>query len=75
MTQVETRQYSLAVLIILILLCWPAAILYYFTRPKTIKQVGPAAPAAPQYKRVCPQCGRMLAEETKFCPGCGKDLS
>jgi len=24
--------------------------------------------------RVCPQCGRVLAEEVKFCPNCGKAL-
>lgn len=24
--------------------------------------------------RICPQCGRVLSEEIKFCPYCGKEL-
>lgn len=28
------RAYSLVVLIILVIVCWPAAIIYYLTRPK-----------------------------------------
>jgi hypothetical protein len=83
MTQVETRQYSLGLLIILVVLCWPAALIYYFTRPKVITQQGyapqqyqqqPMPP--PQYQapinRICTQCGRAIPENTKFCPNCGK---
>lgn len=25
--------------------------------------------------RVCPQCGRVLDEDAKFCPRCGKELA
>jgi len=32
----------------------------------------PAKP--PPIIRVCPQCGRVLAEEAKFCSNCGKKL-
>jgi hypothetical protein len=84
LTQVETRQYNLAVLIILVIFCWPAAILYYFTRPKTITQQGyPPQPypqqPPPQYQqqpitRICTQCGRVVPENTKFCVNCGKQL-
>jgi hypothetical protein len=28
------RKFTLWVLIVLVLVCWPAAIVYYFTRPK-----------------------------------------
>jgi hypothetical protein len=28
------RKYTLWVLILLVIVCWPAAIVYYFTRPK-----------------------------------------
>jgi hypothetical protein len=34
----------------------------------------PPAPAPTPITRVCPQCGRVLTEEVKFCPNCGKDL-
>ncbi|MBE3116174.1 zinc ribbon domain-containing protein [Candidatus Bathyarchaeota archaeon] len=84
MTQVETRKYSLALLIILVLFCWPAAILYYFTRPKIITQQGyapqpyPQQPP-PQYQapasRICTQCGRAVQENIRFCPNCGKQLN
>jgi hypothetical protein len=85
LTQVETRQYSLAILIILVIFCWPAAILYYFTRPKIINQQGyqnqpysqqpPPVYAQQTVSRFCPQCGRVLQQDNvKFCPNCGKQL-
>ncbi len=33
-----------------------------------------AAPAAPQTGRMCPECGRPIAMDAKFCPYCGKEL-
>lgn len=33
------------------------------------EQIGPQVIA-----RICPQCGRVLSEEIKFCPYCGKEL-
>jgi len=44
----------------------------------------PSAPQQPyqqppqtsqQIKRICPQCGRVVDENLKFCPYCGKQLS
>jgi len=61
----EKREYSLAVLIILILFCWPAAILYYFTRPKVITK---------QATRTCLGCGRNISIEFAVCPHCGKKV-
>jgi len=84
MTQVETREYSLAVLIILVLFCWPAALIYYFTRPKVIRYVGGPPqinvsvnqnqPYPPPNNRFCPQCGRTVPNDVRFCPNCGKQL-
>ncbi len=60
----ETRQYSLAILIILLLFCWPAALIYYFTRPKV--KVTPT--------RVCLGCGMQIAQTYNVCPHCGKKV-
>jgi len=30
--------------------------------------------AVPEVKRICPKCGRVLAEDVSFCPYCGKSL-
>ena len=35
------RKFTLWVLILLVLVCWPAAIIYYFTRPKVpVQEMG-----------------------------------
>jgi magnesium-transporting ATPase (P-type) len=39
----------------------------------------PQAPIPPQppmqaVTRICPQCGRVMSEDVKFCPHCGKEL-
>ena len=34
MGEEEKRQYNLGILILLVVLCWPAALIYYFTRPE-----------------------------------------
>jgi len=33
-----------------------------------------AAPTQPPITRICPNCGMVIAEDTKFCPHCGKQL-
>jgi predicted RNA-binding Zn-ribbon protein involved in translation (DUF1610 family) len=41
-------------------------------KPITASQV----PIPPQViSRTCPQCGRAIEENTKFCPYCGKQLT
>jgi hypothetical protein len=78
------RKYTLWVLILLILICWPAAILYYFTRPMVpvqeyqtyatpSPQSAPAATAAGG--RFCSACGTQNAAGATFCSRCGKSLS
>lgn len=27
-----------------------------------------------EIKRICPQCGRVIKEDVKYCPNCGKEL-
>jgi predicted amidophosphoribosyltransferase len=60
----EERQYSLAVLIILLIICWPAALIYYFTRPKTV-----TTPT-----RTCLGCGMSIPMTYNVCPHCGKKV-
>jgi len=60
----EKREYNLGILIILIILCWPAAIIYYFTRPKV----------KPKAVRICPGCGRQISLEYNVCPYCARSI-
>jgi len=34
----------------------------------------PPPTVTPAIMRICPQCGRVLTHEVKFCPYCGKEL-
>jgi len=65
MGEEEKRQYNLGILILLVVLCWPAALIYYFTRPKV--KSGPT--------RICQGCGRQIPLEYKACPHCGKPIA
>jgi hypothetical protein len=67
MPDTDKREYSLGVLIILVLFCWPAALIYYFTRPVVRRSVplpppGMAAPPPPSGSgyATCPTCGGPL---------------
>jgi len=59
------RKYSLAVLIILVIFCWPLAIIYYFTRPKV---------KAAKQMRTCLGCGMQIPIDYAVCPHCGKKV-
>lgn len=56
------RKYSLGIVVVLILFCWPAAIVYYYTRPEI-------------EERVCTKCGRKTPLEHAVCPYCGHKFS
>lgn len=60
----EKREYNLGILILLVILCWPAALIYYFTRPKV----------KPKQLRICTGCGRQIPFEYNVCPYCGKSV-
>ena len=79
------RKYTLWVLIVLILFCWPAAIIYYFTREKVAVQQLNTYSAPMQYQpgvapgqmatgKFCPSCGAQNAVGGAFCARCGKPL-
>ncbi|MDA4126068.1 MAG: zinc ribbon domain-containing protein [Thaumarchaeota archaeon] len=46
------------------------AVLGFTWKPSTMVM----PPAQPTITRICPNCGRVVAEDTKFCPNCGKSL-
>lgn len=64
MGEEEKRKYSLAILIILVILCWPLALVYYFTRPKV----------KAKEMRTCIGCGRHIPVDYAVCPHCGKKI-
>ncbi|MCI4369506.1 MAG: hypothetical protein L3K09_08100 [Thermoplasmata archaeon] len=48
----EKREYELWILVLLIVVCWPVAIVYYFTRPKVyVPTYNPYPSAAPTYQQ------------------------
>ena len=80
----QKRKYTLWVLILLVIVCWPAAIIYYFTREKVpVQEFQTYATPASQYAaptplapggRSCPGCGTQNAPGATFCSRCGKSL-
>jgi hypothetical protein len=82
------RQYTLWILILLVLVCWPVAIIYYFTREKVPVQqlttyTAPVAqspgwagapPAGAAGTRFCPSCGAAGQRSGSFCASCGKPV-
>jgi hypothetical protein len=42
--------------------------------PSTATPAASGVQAQPPITRICPNCGRVLAEDAKFCPHCGKAL-
>lgn len=85
--QVEyRRKYTLWVLILLVLICWPAAIIYYFTRDKVpvqefqtyaspVAYTQPMATAPTSGARFCSACGTQNPAGSTFCARCGKSLA
>ena len=63
----DERDYDLAILVILLLLCWPAAIVYYYTRPEK--------PPYPWARAFCQTCGAPIVPGSSFCQSCGKPLA
>ena len=64
------RKYTLWVLILLIIICWPVAIIYYFTRDKVPVQEFQTY-ATPQQGYTAPPPPPPPAAGTKFCTRCG----
>ena len=80
----KKKSYSTGVLIVLILLFFPGAILYYLlasddvvtiryrNAQQTNTNVGVNNESFDSY---CEDCGHGLFKDSKFCPGCGKNLT
>ena len=74
---------SWVIVIILILLCWPAALIYFFIKYEEQPTFGPSYGAPPQpYQQAPPQqyqpntgycqkCGAALEPGAQFCQKCG----
>ena len=83
----KKKSYSVGVLIILIIFFFPAAIIYYLLASDdvvTIRNInGQAAnstanagtTAGESFDLYCEECGQGLYKDSKFCPGCGRNLS
>jgi hypothetical protein len=80
------REYTLWVLILLVIVCWPAAILYYFTRDKVPVQTmhtysqpmgygQPAGAAPPMGGKFCSACGSPNPPGVAFCSKYGKAMT
>ncbi|MCI4330312.1 MAG: hypothetical protein L3K19_00490 [Thermoplasmata archaeon] len=67
------RQFTLWLLILLVIVCWPAAIIYYFTRPKVpVQTMVPAGYAMPQQPMAPVAAPAPMAAAPVNCPTCGK---
>jgi len=82
----DERDYNLAVLVILLLLFWPLAIIYYYTRPMKPDYYPygpppsqPRSAGEPTYGGTqviyCRHCNSRIASPAAFCPYCGGKLS
>ena len=85
----KKKSYSTGVLIVLILLFFPGAILYYLLasddvvtiRNRNVQQTNTntantnAGGNNESFDSYCEDCGQGLFKDSKFCPGCGKDLN
>jgi nitric oxide reductase large subunit len=43
-------------------------------KPEAPLSRAPPPPPMQAVTRICPECGRVLSEDVKFCPYCGKEL-
>ena len=77
----KKKSYSVGVLIILIIFFFPAAIIYYLLASDDVVTIrnNNGQPAnnntTESFDSFCEECGQGLFKDSKFCPGCGRDLS
>ena len=82
----KKKSYSMGLLIVLIIFFFPAAIIYYLVASDDIVTITlnggqasgtnfGAASQSVSYDEYCEECGHGLFKDSKFCPGCGRDLS
>lgn len=81
----KKKSYSVGLLIVLIIFFFPAAIIYYLVASDDVVTITNRNGQAPRatasagttksYDSYCEECGQGLFKDSKFCPGCGRDLS
>ena len=81
----KKKSYSTGLLIVLIILFFPAAIIYYLVATddvvtitnngQTTSNTNNANTNTERFDLYCEECGQGLFKDSKFCPGCGRDLS
>lgn len=82
----KKKSYSMGLLIVLIIFFFPAAIIYYLVASDDVVTItnrngqtsGNASTAnttTESYDAFCEECGHGLYNDSKFCPGCGRNLS
>ena len=82
----KKKSYSEGLLIVLIILFFPAAIIYYLVASDdvvTIRNTNGQSSAnnsntsatTESFDSYCEECGHGLFKDSKFCPGCGRELT
>lgn len=81
----KKKSYSMGLLIVLLIFFFPAAIIYYLVASDdviTIRNNNGQAPSSnttnstnTNFDSYCEECGHGLFKDSKFCPGCGRDLT
>lgn len=82
----KKKSYSVGLLIVLIILFFPAAIIYYLVASDdvvTIRNTNGQSSAnnsntsatTESFDSYCEECGHGLFKDSKFCPGCGRELT
>lgn len=80
----KKKSYSVGLLIVLIILFFPAAIIYYLVASDdvvTIRNTNGQSSnntnthTTESFDLYCEDCGHGLFKDSKFCPGCGKELT
>ncbi|MDO5814952.1 MAG: zinc ribbon domain-containing protein [Methanobrevibacter sp.] len=82
----KKKSYSMGVLIVLIIFFFPAAIIYYLAASEDVVTINNTngrsssgnanvGSTTESFDSYCEECGQGLFKDSKFCPGCGKDLT
>ena len=79
----KKKSYSVGLLIVLIILFFPAAIIYYLVASDDVVTITNSngqsstnnSATTEEFDSYCVECGQGLFKDSKFCPGCGRDLN
>ena len=81
----KKKSYSVGLLIVLIIFFFPAAIVYYLVASDDVVTIrnnnghsstnNTNGATTEKFDSYCVECGQGLFKDSKFCPGCGRDLN